>query len=501
MTQIDTHNDAIISTTSNTGIDSTSTDNLETCLNTTDKNNNPVEFFISSDGSAILEHTNRVIYLEDDDVASISSDGHLSIHRIRHPDKDLPPLEGESEIRDFASSIKEAKRRKIDQLQSTIEEIMLGEYTSFMQKEIYEQTESVVNTMRGRVDYANHSVVLGGIKDYVPEIRRCRRIILIGCGTSHNATVATRQIMEELTELPVIIERASDFLDRRPPIYREDICFFVSQTGETGDTLNALRYCHSARARIVGVTNTVGSSLSKESDCGIHINAGPEIGVASTKAYTSQFISLIMFALVMSDDSYKKVERRREIIDGLGKLQENIQKVLKQDSKIEAIASKYFSDANSLLIMGRGYNYATCLEGSLKLKELVNMHSEAILAGELKNGPLGLVAGGTPILTVVSKDGTYQKCVNVLQQIKARSSRSFLICYDNDRELQNLVGEEFTITVPQTVDCLQGILSVIPLQLLAYHIAKNRGLSVDAQASDGDVQCSDNDTSLNSPEK
>merc|ERR1719322_1347383 len=499
MTQIDTHNDAIISTTSTPGTDSTSTENLGTSLNTTDKNNNPGEFFISSDGSAILEHTNRVIYLEDDDVASISNNGHLSIHRIRHPDKDLPPLEGESEIRNFASSIKEAKRRKIDQLQSTIEEIMLGDYTSFMQKEIFEQAESVVNTMRGRVDNANHSVVLGGIKDYVPEIRRCRRIILIGCGTSYNATVATRQIMEELTELPVIIERASDFLDRRPPIYREDICFFVSQTGETGDTLNALRYCHSARARIVGVTNTVGSSLSKESDCGIHINAGPEIGVASTKAYTSQFISLVLFALVISDDSYKKVERRREIIEGLHMLQENIQKVLEQNSKIEAIASEYFSCTNSLLIMGRGYNYATCLEGALKLKELVNMHSEAILAGELKNGPLGLVAGGTPILTVVSKDATYQKCTNALKQIISRSSRSFLICDENDKELQNLVGEEFTITVPQTVDCLQGILSVIPLQLLAYHIAKNRGLSVDAQGNLEDASA--NDVSLNSPEK
>merc|ERR1711997_627748 len=174
----------------------------------------------------------------------------------------------------------------------------------------------------------------------------------------------------------------------------------------------------------------------------------------------------------MSDDSYKKVDRRREIIDGLGKLQENIQKVLKQDSKIKAIASKYFSDTNSLLIMGRGYNYATCLEGSLKLKELVNMHSEAILAGELKNGPLGLVDGGTPILTVVSKDATYQKCASVLQQITSRGGRSFLICDDSDIDLRRLVGEDQSISVPKTVDCLQGILNVIPLQLLAYHIAR-----------------------------
>merc|ERR1719167_366627 len=207
-----------------------------------------------------------------------------------------------------------------------------------------------------------------------------------------------------------------------------------------------------------------------------------------------------MFALVMSDDSYKKVERRREIIeDLLERLQEDIQKVLEQNSKIEAIASEYFAGSNSLLIMGRGYNYATCLEGALKLKELVNMHSEAILAGELKNGPIGLVDGGTPILTVVSNDATYQKCTNALKQIISRGCQSFLICDESDTELQNLVGNEYSITVPRTVDCLQGILNVIPLQLLAYHIAKNRGLSVDAQGTDGNDQ--DNDVSLNSPEK
>lgn len=219
-----------------------------------------------------------------------------------------------------------------------------------------------------------------------------------------------------------------------------------------------------------------------------------------------------MFALVMSDDSYKKIERRREIIEGLKKLQENIQKVLEQDSKIEAIASKYFSCSsecfnglhkckNSLLIMGRGYNNATCLEGALKLKELVNMHSEAILAGELKHGPLGLVDGGTPILTVVSKDATYQKCANVLQQITSRGARSFLICEETDFEMQQLVGKEYSITVPHTVDCLQGILNVIPLQLLAYHIAKNRGLSVDAQGNEREEHSLETDSSLNSPEK
>jgi glucosamine--fructose-6-phosphate aminotransferase (isomerizing) len=241
---------------------------------------------------------------------------------------------------------------------------MKGNYKYFMQKEIFEQPDSVVNTMRGRIRPNDLNITLGGIKDFLPEMRRCRRLMFIACGTSYHSAVATRQLLEELTELPVMVELASDFLDRNTPIFRDDVCFFISQSGETADTLLALRYCKQRGALVVGITNTVGSSISRETHCGIHINAGPEIGVASTKAYTSQFISLVMFGLVMCDDSIAKKQRREEIIRALRALPDQITEVLKMDNTILEYAKDLYQE-KSLLIMGRGYNYATCLEGAL----------------------------------------------------------------------------------------------------------------------------------------
>ncbi len=215
-----------------------------------------------------------------------------------------------------------------------IQQIMKGNFSSFMQKEIFEQPESVVNTMRGRINFDNCKVTLGGIEEFVPEIKRCRRLLLIGCGTSYHSAVASRQLLEELTELPVMVDLASDFLDRKTPIFRDDVCFFISQSGETADTLMALRYCKEKGALCLGITNTVGSTISRETHCGVHINAGPEIGVASTKAYTSQMLSLTMFALVMSEDRISFQPRRKAIIEGLKRLPEMIKDVLKQDEKV-----------------------------------------------------------------------------------------------------------------------------------------------------------------------
>ncbi|KAJ8318202.1 hypothetical protein KUTeg_003293 [Tegillarca granosa] len=258
------------------------------------------EYFFASDASAVIEHTNQVIFLEDDDVASVYN-GTLNIHRV-------------------SRGIDEATTREVITLKTEIQQIMKGDYSSFMQKEIFEQPESVVNTMRGRVNFVDNTVILGGIKDFMVEIRRCRRLLFIACGTSFHSAVATRQLIEELTELPVMVELASDFLDRQTPIFRDDVCFFISQSGETADTLMALRYCKQRGSLIVGITNTVGSSICRESHCGVHINAGPEIGVASTKAYTSQFISLVMFALVMCEDRISMQGRRNDIIQGLKNL-------------------------------------------------------------------------------------------------------------------------------------------------------------------------------------
>ncbi|EMP30526.1 Glucosamine--fructose-6-phosphate aminotransferase [isomerizing] 1, partial [Chelonia mydas] len=355
-----------------------------------------VEYYFASDASAVIEHTNRVIFLEDDDVAAVV-DGRLSIHRIKRTAGDHPG-------------------RAVQTLQMELQQIMKGNFSSFMQKEIFEQPESVVNTMRGRVNFDDYTVNLGGLKDHIKEIQRCRRLILIACGTSYHAGVATRQVLEELTELPVMVELASDFLDRNTPVFRDDVCFFISQSGETADTLMGLRYCKERGALTVGITNTVGSSISRETDCGVHINAGPEIGVASTKAYTSQFVSLVMFALMMCDDRISMQERRKEIMRGLKVLPDLIKEVLSMDDEIQKLATELYHQ-KSVLIMGRGYHYATCLEGAL----------------------------GRPVV----------------------------ICDKEDTETIN--NNKRTIKVPHSVDCLQGILSVIPLQLLAFHLAVLRG--------------------------
>nr|XP_034311735.1 glutamine--fructose-6-phosphate aminotransferase [isomerizing] 1 isoform X8 [Crassostrea gigas] len=418
--------------------------------------NKEVEYFFASDASAIIEHTNQVIFLEDDDVAAVQN-GCLTIHRIKR-------------------TLDESATREVTTIKMEIQQIMKGSYSSFMQKEIFEQPESVVNTMRGRVNFETNQVVLGGIKDFMTEIRRCRRLLFIACGTSFHSAVATRQLMEELTELPVMVELASDFLDRQTPVFRDDVCFFISQSGETADTLMALRYCKQRGALIVGITNTVGSSICRESHCGVHINAGPEIGVASTKAYTSQFISLVMFALVMCEDRISMQDRRTEIIQGLKNLPSQIKAVLETDEHVNTLARELYQQ-KSLLVMGRGYNYATCLEGALKIKELTYMHSEGILAGELKHGPLALVDKAMPVMMVVTRDKVYPKCMNALQQVKARHGNPIVLGNNDDKETQQQVNKY--IGVPSTIDCLQGILTIIPMQLLSMHIAQLRGCDVD----------------------
>ncbi|XP_069576110.1 glutamine--fructose-6-phosphate aminotransferase [isomerizing] 2 [Brachyistius frenatus] len=415
-----------------------------------------VEYYFASDASAIIEHTNKVLYLEDSDIAVVTG-GKLSIHRINRK-------AGEDPV------------RAIQTLQMELQQIMKGSFDAFMQKEIFEQPESVVNTMRGRICFDSNTVVLGGLKDHLKEIKRCRRLIMIGCGTSFHAAVATRQILEELTELPVMVELASDFLDRNTPVFRDDVCFFISQSGETADTLMALHYCKDHSALTVGITNTVGSSICRETDCGVHINAGPEIGVASTKAYTSQFVALIMLGLMISEDRISLQKRRLEIINGLRVLPELIKKVLSLDEKIKAIANELYQQ-KSLLVMGRGFNYATCLEGALKIKEITYMHSEGILAGELKHGPLALIDKDMPVIMVIMRDACYTKCQNALQQVTARSGRPIILCCEDDLEVTENAYQ--TIQLPQTVDCLQGILSVIPLQLLSFHLAVLRGYDVD----------------------
>lgn len=306
----------------------------------------PTEFFLSSDPSAIIAHTKKVLYLEDDDIAHIH-EGSLNIHRLRRED-------GTSNI------------RAIQTLELQLQQIMKGDFDHYMQKEIFEQPESVINAMRGRLMPDNKSINLGGLRQYISTIRRCRRLIFIACGTSYHSCMAVRGIFEELTEIPISVELASDFLDRQAPVFRDDVCVFVSQSGETADSLLALRYCLEAGALTVGIVNVVGSSISMLTHCGVHINAGPEIGVASTKAYTAQFICMVMFALSLSEDRASKHARREEIMEGLSKISGQIQECLKLDKKIKELC-KRFKDQKSLLLLGRGAQHATALEGEKTL--------------------------------------------------------------------------------------------------------------------------------------
>ncbi|CCK68308.1 glutamine--fructose-6-phosphate transaminase (isomerizing) GFA1 KNAG_0A06500 [Huiozyma naganishii CBS 8797] len=421
----------------------------------------PMEFFLSSDASSVIKHTKKVLFLEDDDIAHIY-DGELHIHRSR---------------REVGASM----TRSIQTLEMELAQIMKGRYKHFMQKEIYEQPESTFNTMRGRIDFENNRITLGGLKAWLPAIRRARRLIMIACGTSYHSCLATRAIFEELSDIPVSVELASDFLDRKSPVFRDDICIFVSQSGETADTMLALNYCLERGSLTVGIVNSVGSSLSRATHCGVHINAGPEIGVASTKAYTSQYIALVMVALSLSDDRVSKLQRRNDIIQGLKQIPQQIKKVLDLEPKIKKLCQNKLKNQKSLLILGRGYQFASALEGALKIKEISYMHSEGVLAGELKHGVLALVDENLPIIAFGTRDSLFPKVVSSIEQITARKGHPIIICNDNDEVWSKKAeGTKLeTLNVPQTVDCLQGLLNIVPLQLISYRLAVDKGIDVD----------------------
>lgn len=423
-------------------------------------NDTRVEYFLASDLGALVEYTNKVLFLEDNDLVHFQDGGFKFYSKNEH-----------------SHSLPSATERIVQTIDGELDEITKGDYPHYMLKEIHEQPHSITNTMRGRVPmHGSYHVILGGLKDHIESIRRCRRLVFVACGTSYHSAIAVRQLVEELSELPVVVELASDFLDRQTPIFRDDTCFFISQSGETADTLQALEYCLTRGALCVGITNTVGSAIARRTHCGVHVNAGKEIGVASTKAYTSQFIVIVMIALQLGEDRLSKQARRNEIIDELRMLPAKINRVLESEKKIKEIAESLF-DHKSLLVMGRGFQYATCLEGALKIKEISYMHSEGVLAGELKHGPLALVDDKIPIIMIVTKDGLYDRVKNALEQVKARKGNPIVICSEDDPEMDH--GPINTIKVPKTVDCLQGILNIIPLQLLSYYIAIRRGHNVD----------------------
>ena len=440
---------------------------------------NGLELYLASEASAVVEHTKQVIYLEDNDIVHMR-DGEYTVYNWSDVD---------------SASVE--VRRTTQTLTMEVGQIMKGGYDHFMLKEIFEQPETVAQTMQGRIKatpispmkfgvpavdkYLVPRVRLGGLVDYVSIIRRSRRIIFIACGTSYHAAMCSRQTVEELTQMPVGLELSGDVLDRRMPIYRDDTCVFVSQSGETADTMRAMEYAMESGALCVGITNTVGSAIARASHCGIHINAGAEIGVASTKAYTSQIVAITMIPIVLAEDQISKRTRIDEIVESMLDLPESLRMCLQLDESIKELAEG-LKDESSLLVFGRGRNYATAVEAALKVKEVSYMHSEGINAGEMKHGPLALVDEFMPIIVIATMEDAdmHNKMQGVIQQLMARSARLIILANDDDTEMTEIVQGKYPIVrVPRSDTAVQPILNIIPLQLLSYHLTLKRGHNVD----------------------
>ncbi|GET85956.1 glucosamine-fructose-6-phosphate aminotransferase, putative [Leishmania tarentolae] len=417
-----------------------------------------LELFFSSDSNAFAEYTRDVVYLEDNDIAHYCN-GVLRLYSV-------------------AGHTKTPVKREMQHLETKLESLSKGNYPHFMLKEIYEQAESVISSMRGRVDFSSGNIQLSGLTQQdIDAILTSRRILFLACGSSLHSCIAVRPLFEELVPLPISVESASDFMDRRPQIQQNDVCFFVSQSGETADTLMALKVCREADAMCVGITNVAESSISRLMHCGVHLEAGAEVGVASTKAYTSQVIVMTLIALLLSSDSVRLQERRKEILHGLAEMPEKITEVLRTThDPMKALAAR-LKESHSILVLGRGYNLATALEAALKVKELSYVHTEGIHSGELKHGPLALIDEQMPVLAICTNDRHFGLSKAVVQQVNARKGTAVAFATEVDAELKASTSE--VVLVPKTVDCLQCIVNVIPFQLLAYYMALLRGNNVD----------------------
>ena len=411
------------------------------------------ENFIASDVSAILAYTKQVVYLDDGELAVISKDGITA--------KTISDKEIEKEVHEISMSL---------------EEIDKGGYPHFMLKEIMEQPESVKNSMRGRLLFDEGTAKLGGLRDVIDRLVNSKRILISACGTSWHAALEGEYMLEQFARIPTEVEYASEFRYRNPVINKDDTVFVISQSGETADTLAAMREAKNRGALVLGICNVVGSTIARESDAGVYIHAGPEIGVASTKAFTSQLVVLALITLLISRKKTLSATEGKEIAEELQKLPSKIEKILKLNDDIEKIAEE-FKDAHNFLYLGRGYHFPVALEGALKLKEISYIHAEGYPAAEMKHGPIALIDENMPVVFIAPKDSTYDKIMSNIEEVRARGGRIIAVASNNDGEIDNLV--DYSIKIPDTVEMLRPILSSIPLQLLAYHIAVKKGLNVD----------------------
>jgi len=412
------------------------------------------EFFLASDATPIVEYTNEVVYLNDLEIAVIDNN-ELNIRTI----EDIPMTP------------------YIQTLDMELEAIEKGGYEHFMLKEIFEQPRSIGDCMRGRLDADSGRLVLGGIREYANKLVNAERIIIVACGTSWHAGLVAEYFFEEFCRIPVEVEYASEFRYRNPVIKEGDVVIAISQSGETADTLAAIDLAKSKGAIIFGVCNVVGSSIARASHEGAYTHAGPEIGVASTKAFTAQLTVLNMIALRVAHTKGTITESRyHELLVDLEQIPKKVEEALKLDAQIEHISNE-FKDARNFLYLGRGYNFPVALEGALKLKEISYIHAEGYPAAEMKHGPIALIDEEMPVVFIATRDSSYDKVVSNIQEVKARKGRVIAIVTEGDALIPQMA--EFVIEVPRTDEALMPMVSVIPLQLLSYHIAVMRGCNVD----------------------
>jgi len=413
------------------------------------------DFYIASDASPIVEYTKNVVYMEDEQVAIIRRGKELKITNLK--DKEITPY--------------------VQELTIELEAIEKGGYDHFMLKEIYEQPRSVKDSMRGRLIASEGKVQLGGIVDYEGKFKNAKRIIFIACGTSWHAGLVGEYLFEEFARIPVEVEYASEFRYRNPIIYPDDIVIAISQSGETADTLAAIELAKSKGATIIGVCNVVGSSIPRASHGGSYTHAGPEIGVASTKAFTAQVTVLTLMALHVARLRSSMAESRyRQILYEMEAIPNKIEEVLKLNDQVKKIAAEY-KDSTNALYLGRGVSFPVALEGALKLKEISYIHAEGYPAAEMKHGPIALIDEEMPVFVIATKGANYEKVVSNIQEVKARKGKIIAVVTAGDEEVKK--SADHVIEIPETDENLVPLIAVIPWQLLSYHIAVMRGCNVD----------------------
>ena len=428
------------------------------------------EYFLASDATPIVEYTDQVIYIEDEEVVTLK----LRVESLEL--KEVGELKEDSSI-DIATINNVQKTPEIKRLELSLSQLEKGGYPHFMLKEIFEQPRTLADSMRGRVNVRQDNIALSGFIDNKERFLNAKRIIITACGTSWHAGLIAMYAIEEFAHIPVEVEYSSEFRYRKPVINKDDVVIAISQSGETADTLAAIQLAKSKGAFIFSICNVVGASIPRLSDSGCYTHVGPEIGVASTKAFTAQVTALTMLALcigrekgTMSQEQYLRIVRE------LGQIPTKIERVLETDKQIGEFA-KTFTYAQNFIYLGRGYNYPVAMEGALKLKEISYIHAEGYPAAEMKHGPIALISQEMPVVVVAPHCGTYEKVVSNIQEIKARKGRVIAVVTEGDSIVRNMA--DYTIEVPETEECLTPLLTVIPLQLLAYHIAVVKGCDVD----------------------